>query len=106
MERNWNGIQESQAFRTLMARKRRFIVPATVFFVVYYFLLPVLNGYFKDFMATKVIGSLNIAYLFALSQFFMAWVLAYLYVRAANQFDQLAEQVRREAGPEKTIKAN
>ena len=34
-------------------------------------------------MKQKVLGPVNIAYLFALSQFLMAWVLAWLYVRAA-----------------------
>jgi len=44
-------------------------------------------------MATPVIGPVNLAYLFALSQFFMAWLIAFLYVRAANRFDRLAAAV-------------
>jgi uncharacterized membrane protein (DUF485 family) len=49
-------------------------------------------------MRTNVIGHINIAYLFALSQFIMAWVLAWLYIRRAdNVFDVLAEKVRRRA---------
>ena len=35
----------------------------------------------------------NIAYLFALSQFFMAWVIAALYLRAAARFDKLERRV-------------
>jgi len=35
----------------------------------------------------------NIAYLFALSQFFMAWIIAALYVRAAARFDRMAADV-------------
>jgi uncharacterized membrane protein (DUF485 family) len=34
-----------------------------------------------------------VAYLFALSQFFMAWIIAWLYVRAAGRFDKLAASV-------------
>ena len=49
-----------------MATKRIFIVPAFIFFVVYYFALPVLVGYAPQFMSTKVIGKVNLAYLFAL----------------------------------------
>jgi uncharacterized membrane protein (DUF485 family) len=50
-------------------------------------------------MRTRVIGSVNIAYLFALSEFFMAWILAWLYIRRANTvFDRLAEAVRRRGG--------
>jgi uncharacterized membrane protein (DUF485 family) len=37
----------------------------------------------------------NLAYIFALSQFFMAWLVAWLYVRAANRFDRMAENVLR-----------
>jgi uncharacterized membrane protein (DUF485 family) len=43
-----------------------------------------------------VIGSVNLAYLFALSQFFMAWIIAGLYVRAANRFDRMSRDVLKE----------
>ena len=33
------------------------------------------------------------AYVFALSQFFMAWILAALYLRAAGRFDEMAKEV-------------
>lgn len=76
-----------------MATKKMFIVPAFIFFVVYYFALPVLVGYAPNFMATKVWGYVNIAYLFALSQFFVAWIIAGLYVKAANDFDRLSKDI-------------
>jgi uncharacterized membrane protein (DUF485 family) len=38
-------------------------------------------------MQRKVLGPVNIAYLFALSQFLVTWIIAYLYVRAARKFD-------------------
>jgi uncharacterized membrane protein (DUF485 family) len=40
-----------------------------------------------------VLGVINVAYLFALSQFFMAWLLAVLYVRAAGRFDAMARGI-------------
>jgi uncharacterized membrane protein (DUF485 family) len=76
-----------------MAAKARFIVPATVFFVVYYFALPVLVGYAPELMSTRVLGPVNLAYLFALSQFFVAWFIAWRYVRAAARFDQMARRI-------------
>jgi uncharacterized membrane protein (DUF485 family) len=84
---DWTAIEATPAFRALVASKRRFIVPATVFFIVYYFALPVLVGYFPDAMSRDVVGKINVAYLFALSQFFMAWVVMALYVRRARGFD-------------------
>jgi uncharacterized membrane protein (DUF485 family) len=88
----WDRIAESKEFADLMATKKTFIVPAFIFFVVYYFALPVLVGYAPAFMSTKVMG-VNLAYLFALSQFFVAWIIAGLYVRAANGFDRLAKDI-------------
>jgi uncharacterized membrane protein (DUF485 family) len=93
----WDKIAESKEFQDLMATKKTFIVPAFIFFVVYYFALPVLVGYAPQFMSTKVIGEVNLAYLFALSQFFVAWIIAGLYVRAANIFDRLAKDILNRA---------
>jgi uncharacterized membrane protein (DUF485 family) len=94
--RRWTEIEESTEFRERISARRRFVVPATIFFLAYYFLLPIGNGLAPGFMRTNVIGNVNIAYLFALSQFFVAWLLAYLYIRRANTvFDTMAEAVRR-----------
>jgi uncharacterized membrane protein (DUF485 family) len=93
----WDKIAASQPFQDLMATKKVFIVPAFIFFVVYYFALPVLVGYAPQFMSIKVIGVVNIAYLFALSQFFVAWIIAGLYVKAANDFDRLARDIVQDA---------
>jgi uncharacterized membrane protein (DUF485 family) len=95
---DWGAIAASARFRQLLAEKRRFIVPAMVFFVVYYFALPVLVGYFPRLMERKVIGSVNVAYLFALSQFFMAWAVAALYVRVAAKWDRMAAEIRGTIG--------
>lgn len=89
----WDRIAASREFKDLTAIKKTFIVPAFVFFVVYYFALPALVRYAPQLMATKVIGSVNLAYLFALSQFFVAWIIAALYVRAANNFDRLSQDI-------------
>ena len=89
----WDEIAASEPFKHLMAAKRTFIVPAFIFFVVYYFALPVLVGYAPQFMSTKVIGEVNLAYLFALSQFFVSWIIAGLYIKAANNFDRQAKDI-------------
>ena len=89
----WTGIAEQPEFRQLLISKARFIVPATVFFIVYYFALPVTVGYFPQLMSRKVWRSVNLAYVFALSQFVMAWVIAALYVRAAARFDRQAHDL-------------
>lgn len=85
---DWRTISHSPQFAGLLSRKKRFIWPAIAFFVTYYFALPVLVGYFPGLMERRVVGEVNIAYLFALSQFFMAWGVMWLYIRAAREFDR------------------
>ncbi len=90
---DWAAVEADPEFRALVAAKRRFILPATAFFIVYYFALPILVGYFPDAMDGDVFGNVNVAYLFALSQFVMAWLLMWAYVRRARRFDAMAETV-------------
>ncbi|HUS14164.1 MAG TPA: DUF485 domain-containing protein [Chloroflexia bacterium] len=89
----WDQVAAMDEFRALIAAKMRFIVPATIFFIVYYFALPILVGYAPSFMDTKILGPVNLAYLFALSQFFMAWILAYVYLGQAGKFDAMAKNI-------------
>ncbi|MFL5702756.1 MAG: DUF485 domain-containing protein [Ktedonobacteraceae bacterium] len=89
----WQAIERDPDFQELVREKRNFIIPATIFFIVYYFTLPILVGYFPDMMDTKVVGNINIAYLFALSEFVIAWIVMWLYVRRAGVFDGMASRI-------------
>jgi uncharacterized membrane protein (DUF485 family) len=93
----WDRVAVSEEFRDLMATKKIFIIPAFLFFIVYYFLLPILVGYAPQFMSIKVWGNVNLAYLFALSQFFMAWIIAGLYVKAGDDFDRISKDIIEKA---------
>jgi uncharacterized membrane protein (DUF485 family) len=97
---DWSRVTQMPEFRAMVRAKLRFIVPAVVFFVVYYFALPVLVGYAPGLMSRKIFGVINIAYLFALSQFFMAWIIAALYLRAAAKFDKMEHTVIEKAESE------
>ncbi|MEA3211120.1 MAG: hypothetical protein QOE70_4177 [Chthoniobacter sp.] len=90
----WEAIAADPDFKKLLAAKARFILLATLFFVAYYFTLPVLVGWYPDLMKKEVLGRMNLAFLFALSQFFVAWGLAFFYVKAAARWDQAAAAVR------------
>jgi uncharacterized membrane protein (DUF485 family) len=79
----------------LEQRHRRFVWPATVFFLIYYLALNVLAGAAPDLMGTKLFGQFTFGYLFALSQFLMAFVVAWVYSRwAASRIDPLATDLR------------
>ena len=97
---DWDGIARDPDFRRLLVDKAKFLAPATAFFLVYYFALPVLVGFAPEFMETPILGVVNIAYLFALSQFFMAWILAALYVRAAMRWDRESDAILKKFGQE------
>jgi len=87
-EQIYTRISGDREFVDLVRRKMALIVPATVFFILYYFALPVGAGWFPELMQKEVWGKVNVAYLFALSQFFMTWGLAFLYVWAAAGWDR------------------
>jgi uncharacterized membrane protein (DUF485 family) len=93
----WEKIAASSEFKDLLQAKRRTIVPLTLFFIVYYFALPVLVGYAPGLMQRKVGSSVNLAYLFALSQFVVAWGIAAVYLRAAARFDLMAKRILEKA---------
>jgi uncharacterized membrane protein (DUF485 family) len=88
------NLEEIPEFQQLEKSKARFIIPATIFFLVYYFALPVLVGFFPDVMDTRLFSGFSVAYLFALSQFFMAWILAFLYLLYfAPKIDQMVRNI-------------
>jgi uncharacterized membrane protein (DUF485 family) len=89
----WERVASMEEFQRLLAAKKKFVIPATIFFIVYYFALPISVGYFPEFMSKKVLGPVNLAYLFALSQFFMAWGMAWAYIRVARKFDAAASRI-------------
>ena len=95
-ETDWEAIERSPEFRDLTRRKKAFVVPATIFFMVWYFGFIALCGYAPDFMGRKFItDGLTVGYFLALTQFLMSWVLAAMYVRRANRvFDPLAARAR------------
>jgi uncharacterized membrane protein (DUF485 family) len=95
---DWGAIERLPEFRELVRAKRAFVVPATLFFLVYYFALPVLVGYWPGLMSRTVVGHVNLAYLFALSQFAMAWLLMAAYVRRARRYDRMVAALMQQIG--------
>jgi uncharacterized membrane protein (DUF485 family) len=79
----------------LERRHSRFVWPATILFLVYYMSLNVLAGTSPGLMGRKLFGEFTFGYLFALSQFVMAFVVAWVYARwAATRMDPLASDLR------------
>ena len=96
---DWVAAERSPEFRELIKSKRRFVVPATVFFLAWYFGFVILAGYAPDFMGREFLtDGLTVGYVLALSQFVMTWVLGAWYIRKADrEFDPLAERAAQVA---------
>jgi uncharacterized membrane protein (DUF485 family) len=93
---DWEAVENTAEFQELVRSRRRFVVPATVFFLVWYLGFIALAGYAEDFMAESVIEGLTVGYCLALTQFVMVAVLGLMYLRRAREtFDPLADQVAR-----------
>jgi len=95
---DWNRIAADPDFAALKRAKKRFLIPASLFFLIYYIALPVLVGFMPATMKQEVFGKVNWAYLFALSQFLMSWILAWLYIRAAAKWDKMEHALLAKLG--------
>jgi uncharacterized membrane protein (DUF485 family) len=92
----WVRVERTPAFIELIRSKRAFIIPATIFFMIFYFGLPFLAA-FTTVLNVKVLGPLTLAYVYAFAQFAMTWIIMHLYVSRANRWDDLVERAREEA---------
>jgi len=91
---DWQAIEASPEFQELVARRRSFVLPATIFFLVYYMAFILLCGYAPDFMAESVYQGLTVGYCLALTQFVMVFVLGIMYLRKSDRdYDPLAARV-------------
>ncbi len=95
---DWNAIVADPRFQALHRKKTAFLWGLMVFSVVYYFLLPIGAAYFQDLFRIKVFGPVNVGILFALSEFVVAWGIAFYYAYRANaEFDTAAAEIARDA---------
>lgn len=96
-------VQNSPEFQELRSKLRRFVFPMTAFFLLWYALYVLLGAFAHDFMATKVIGNVNVGLLLGLGQFVTTFLITGIYVRFANrELDPRAAAIRAELeGPAK-----
>jgi uncharacterized membrane protein (DUF485 family) len=97
-EIDWIAAERSPEFRELIRKRRGFVLPATIFFLVWYFGFIILAGYAEDFMGESIYEGFTVGYLLALTQFIMVWALGWLYLRRADHaFDPLARKAAETA---------
>ncbi|HEX7065738.1 MAG TPA: DUF485 domain-containing protein [Bacillales bacterium] len=87
---------ELQTFQRLIRAKKRFLIPATIFLLVFYFLLPVSIICFPKVMNHPFFFGMTPAWAFAFAQFAMVWALGGLYYLKSKTFDRFAGQIDKE----------
>jgi uncharacterized membrane protein (DUF485 family) len=89
---NWAAIDADPRFQELHRKKVGFLFGLMIFSIFYYFLLPIGAAYFQDLFKVKVWGPVNVGLVFALSEFLVAWGIAFYYSSHANKvFDEMSK---------------
>jgi uncharacterized membrane protein (DUF485 family) len=91
----WEATQASPEFQDLRKRFRGFAFPVTIAFLVWYFLYVVLTAFARDWIATPVIGNINLAFVLGLLQFVSTFLIMWLYERhSTKKLDGPSEALR------------
>lgn len=90
-------VQGEEEFTELKRRHRSFVLPMTVFFLLWYLLYVVFAAFVPQVMSVKVFGNVNVGIVWGLLQFVSTFIITSLYVRHANRsLDPLASDIRAE----------
>ena len=98
-EIDWQAAAKSPEFQELVKKRRSWVLPATIFFMAWYFGFVILAGYAPEFMGKEFLtDGFTVGYALALTQFIMVWVLAVAYVRRADTvFEPLGKKAAQKA---------
>ena len=89
--------QASGQFVELKKAFRGFAFPMTAAFLIWYFAYVLLSVYARGFMATPVIGNVNLGTIMGLLQFATTFLITWLYIRHMNKnVDPIARRIREE----------
>ncbi len=92
----YEELHSSADFQELRAKYRRFALPATVAFLVWYLLYVVMANWATGFMNIQVVGNINVALVFGLLQFVSTFGIAYFYAKHMHKHvDPLARSVEK-----------
>ncbi|MEV0036179.1 DUF485 domain-containing protein [Streptomyces sp. NPDC050804] len=88
-------VQRSAAFQEVRSRYRRFVLPATLAFLLWYFAYVVAATAAPELMARPVAGAVNVAMVAGLGQFLSTFLLTWAYARHARlRRDRAALELR------------
>ncbi|KAA1034611.1 DUF485 domain-containing protein [Pseudonocardia sp. EV170527-09] len=94
---DWAAAQASPDFQELRRRLRGFVFPVTAGFLGWYLLYVLLASFATDFMATPVLGNINLGLILGLLQFVSTFAITVVYIRYADRvLDPLSSKLRGE----------
>jgi len=90
--RDWAAIERSREFTELVRARRSFLVPATIVFLVGAIGYLLLAAFVPSVMDWQIVDGLPFAWVAALSQVALTWVLTWAYLRTADRKFEPLEQ--------------
>jgi uncharacterized membrane protein (DUF485 family) len=97
LEARYIAVQRSAEFQDLRHRYRRWVIPVTVASIAWYFLYVLLAAYAVDFMATEVLGHINVGLILGLAQFVTTFAVTQAYVSYADKhLDPRSAKIRHD----------
>jgi uncharacterized membrane protein (DUF485 family) len=96
---DWAALRASAPFQELVASRGRFVRTASALLLGWFVVFLAVIGAAPQLAGTVVVAGMSVGFLLGLSQFVLAWLLTWRYLRAADtRFAALEEQVRAVAG--------
>ncbi|MFS0750858.1 DUF485 domain-containing protein [Oceanobacillus sp. 1P07AA] len=92
---DFKKVANSRKFKDLINQRKKFIIPLTIFFLTFYFALPIMTSY-STILNRTAIGDISWAWIFAFAQFVMTWVLCIVYVKRSAKFDKQIDEIIEE----------
>lgn len=81
----WTALERSPEFQQLIARRRRFVVPALAVATTLYGGFIVLAAWARDFMGSSIHRGFTVAFAFGLALIITVWAIAWRYARFSNR---------------------
>jgi uncharacterized membrane protein (DUF485 family) len=93
---DWTAIHRSEPFRELVVRRGRFVRIAAASILGWFAVFLIVIGAAPELAGTVVVGGMTVGFLLGLSQFVLAWLLTWRYLRLSTTvFSGLEAQVVR-----------
>jgi len=80
---DWGSLARSPEFQELVRTRRRFVVPLAIVFFAIVFAYLLLASFAHGFMG-KQVGGLPMAWIVAVTQVALTWIVTFIYMRKAD----------------------